>query len=75
MPLAPWTSRRPVTPRPRAFLPAIVLLLSGSALGALDERAPLLPPLPREPSHWLGEPMSVESLRGRVTLLFVWTFG
>jgi hypothetical protein len=28
-----------------------------------------------DPKHWVGTPVSVRELRGRVVLLDVWTFG
>ena len=34
------------------------------------------PPFPTsDPSHWIGTPQSWGSLKGRVVLLDVWTFG
>jgi hypothetical protein len=61
----------------RAFLAALVALLCGAPtrpVGADPPGRPA-PPLPREASRWLGEPTSWDALRGRVTLVFVWTFG
>jgi hypothetical protein len=33
------------------------------------------PPFPKDPARWIGTPPTWESLRGRVVLLDVWTFG
>jgi hypothetical protein len=59
----------------RALLPAAVLLVGHGPLGLADTAAPLAPPLPRDASRWVGKPASWSELRGRVTLVFVWTFG
>jgi hypothetical protein len=59
--------------RPLAVVAAAALSLAGSRAPAADARP--APPLPREASRWVGEPVSWDSLRGRVALVFVWTFG
>lgn len=67
-----------MTPRARARDALIVgLLATGLAAprGGAADRLRDAPPLPTEPSRWVGEPTSWESLRGKVTLVFVWTFG
>jgi hypothetical protein len=66
-----------MSPSPR-WRPTLVagLLLLGLARPAVEaERSRTAPPLPTDPSRWVGPPTSWEALRGRVTLLFVWTFG
>jgi hypothetical protein len=62
--------------RARAGRIAAVLAAVGLAVAAsaADPVRPA-PPLPTEASRWVGEPTSWESLRGKVTLVFVWTFG
>jgi thiol-disulfide isomerase/thioredoxin len=45
----------------------------GSVGGHEGQRAPEIPNL--DPSAWAGPPASLASLRGRVVLLNVWTFG
>jgi hypothetical protein len=60
----------------RGVLLAVAALVAISATGGpndLPERA--APPLPRDPARWIGAPQSWDALRGRVTLVFVWTFG
>lgn len=52
------------------LLPAALLLLVPAGVAADDA-----PPLPSGQEHWVGAPASWPQLRGRVTLLFVWTFG
>ena len=61
--------------RARAVVAAVTLCwtLAGSLAPGGDARP--APPLPGEASRWVGEPASWDSLRGRVTLVFVWTFG
>ncbi len=61
--------------RLRTLLPAFAILACSSTLAVPGEEAPLAPPLPRETSRWVGKPVSFDELRGRVTLVFVWTFG
>ncbi|HUG51968.1 MAG TPA: hypothetical protein VMR21_00130 [Vicinamibacteria bacterium] len=52
------------------------ILLAGAASVEPLARPPLAPPFPTaEPSRWVGTPPTWESLRGRVVLLDVWTFG
>jgi hypothetical protein len=46
-----------------------LLLGQGPAHRALPEFSTL------DPKHWVGTPVSVRELRGRVVLLEVWTFG
>ena len=52
---------------------ALFFALAQSGVTAGDARP--APPLPTEASRWVGDPVSWESLRGKVTLVFVWTFG
>ena len=67
-----------MSPRVRAQgVLAVALLSIGLAApgaGRGDDVRPA-PPLPTEASRWVGPPTSWEALRGRVTLVFVWTFG
>jgi len=51
------------------------MALAPSIGSPAPEPARLAPPLPSEPSRWIGPPQTWDGLRGRVTLLFVWTFG
>jgi hypothetical protein len=56
---------------------AVALLSIGPTApgaGAFDDVRPA-PPLPTEASRWVGPPTTWEALGGRVTLVFVWTFG
>jgi hypothetical protein len=53
---------------------ASVLSVLLAAPAVADESRPA-PRLPTDASRWVGEPQSWESLRGQVTLVFVWTFG
>ncbi len=46
-----------------------LLLRGGSAPRTVPEFSSL------DPKHWVGTPVSVRELRGRVILLDVWTFG
>jgi hypothetical protein len=46
-----------------------LLLHQGPAHRAAPEFSTL------DPAHWVGTPVSVRELRGRVVLLDVWTFG
>jgi hypothetical protein len=42
----------------------------------LRREPPLAPPFPsQDPARWVGTPVRLEELRGRVVLLDVWTFG
>ena len=63
-----------MSPRPLTASTALALslFLAAPHLPAGDRSAP---PLPTETSRWVGEPQSWDSLRGKVTLVFVWTFG
>jgi hypothetical protein len=62
-------------------LPALAVL--AAALGIVSTIAPAggesrpvpAPRLPTDPKRWIGSPPTWESLRGRVVLLDVWTFG
>ena len=66
-----------MSPRTRTGTAAVTALLCLALAGAqaADDDARPAPPLPTEAARWVGEPASWESLRGRVTLVFVWTFG
>jgi hypothetical protein len=46
-----------------------LLLQKGPAHRSVPEFSTL------DPKHWVGTPVSVRELRGRVVLLEVWTFG
>jgi hypothetical protein len=59
----------------RLLLLALAPLVSQASPGLADVAAPLAPPLPGDASRWVGKPASWAGLRGRVTLVFVWTFG
>jgi len=62
--------------RARRVLTASVLLALGPSLGhPAPDPAKAGPPLPTKPSSWLGPPQTWHALRGRVVLVFVWTFG
>jgi hypothetical protein len=50
---------------------AVVSALTAAAVTA-SRRAPRFP---AGPDHWIGAPATWETLRGRVVLLDVWTFG
>ena len=50
-------------------LMSALLLRGGSAPRPVPEFSTL------DPKHWVGTPVSVRELRGRVILLDVWTFG
>jgi len=67
-----------MSPRPRAGSKLVIGLLTvglaAPGAGASDAFRPA-PPLPREASRWVGPPTSWDALRGKVTLVFVWTFG
>ncbi|HXB56955.1 MAG TPA: hypothetical protein VN461_19485 [Vicinamibacteria bacterium] len=54
---------------------AVTLALSALLLHAGPARrdVPEFPTL--DPKHWVGTPVSIRELRGRVVLLDVWTFG
>ena len=62
-------------------LPVLVALASAASLLAGltsaggSSNAPAAPAFPADPARWIGTPPSWESLRGRVVLLDVWTFG
>ena len=60
-----------------AFLAVVAgVLLAGASPAQPFADPPLAPPFPTaDPSRWLGTPPSWPSLRGRVVLLDVWTFG
>ena len=64
--------------RPGLF--SALLLLAGTlavvTATAADGRAPRAPKFPSSrPAAWIGAPATWESLRGRVVMLDVWTFG
>jgi hypothetical protein len=60
-----------------AFLPIAGLILGAGLSWAQESFRPA--PAPRfptsDPARWIGAPAAWESLRGRVVLLDVWTFG
>jgi hypothetical protein len=62
-------------------LAAVVALLGVASIrgGRLSAGGPArpkaAPPFPADPARWIGTPPTWESLRGRVVLLDVWTFG
>jgi hypothetical protein len=57
-----------------AIATAVLCLALAAARAGADDNRPA-PTLPTEASRWVGEPASWGSLRGSVTLVFVWTFG
>jgi hypothetical protein len=59
-------------PRPLVGL-LLWILLAPLPLGAGFREAPEFPT--RDPAHWLGAPVRMADLRGKVVLLDVWTFG
>jgi len=63
--------------RPARAARALVvgLLLVGASGARAADGLPAAPPLPTDSSRWVGPPTSWDALRGRVTLVFVWTFG
>ncbi len=70
-------ARRPAAPRPRPpfgigepMPPSAVLVGSAALLIAL---APEFPH--QDPARWVGTPVRLQDLRGKVVLLDVWTFG
>jgi len=55
---------------PRLLLPMLVSLMPALA------PAPAAPPFTSaDPRDWIGAPATWETLRGKVVLLHVWTFG
>jgi hypothetical protein len=52
---------------------AALLIAPRSAVGADAPRAPEFPH--QDPAHWVGAPVRLQDLRGKVVLLDVWTFG
>jgi hypothetical protein len=53
-----------------------LLLGAVLALGAGRPHKDDAPPFPtQDPKRWIGDPVSLRDLRGRVVLLEVWTFG
>jgi hypothetical protein len=53
-----------------------VVVLGTSLTGAGEPLRPVpAPRFPTDPARWIGAPVTWESLRGRVVLLDVWTFG
>lgn len=58
------------------LLAGVFLMLAPGTTGTAADKlrpAPEFPSLER--SSWVGDPVSMESLRGHVVLLSVWTFG
>lgn len=59
------------------WLPLAVL----AALTGTSGAEPIVPPRPAppfptvDPAHWVGTPPTWDSLRGKVVLIDVWTFG
>jgi hypothetical protein len=62
-------------------LPSLVVLVAGvgilAGISPLDgqSRPAPAPRFPTDQARWIGTPPTWESLRGRVVLLDVWTFG
>jgi hypothetical protein len=50
-------------------------ILAGLTSAGGSSPTPAAPPFPADPARWIGTPPTWESLRGRVVLLDVWTFG
>jgi hypothetical protein len=65
----------PVTAERAAIVPGLLSLLLAAQVTAEPFDVRPAPPLPTEAARWVGDPVSWESLRGKVTLVFVWTFG
>jgi hypothetical protein len=57
-----------------AMLGLAAILAGRTSAGGPSGRA-AAPPFPSDPARWIGTPPTWESLRGRVVLLDVWTFG
>jgi len=57
------------------LLVVTIVLGVGLAWGGGPTRPTPAPPFPKDPARWVGAPASWESLRGRVVLIDVWTFG
>ena len=58
-----------------AFLGLAWAIAFGCRAGVLAAERPA-PPFPSADTEaWLGQPQSLEALRGKVVLLDVWTFG
>lgn len=67
---APFGSSRART----VLIASAVLLLARQPADGGD--ALKAPPFPhQDPERWVGRPVRLEELRGRVVLLDVWTFG
>ena len=64
----------------RGSLPVLVVVVGATFIlaGLIRAGGPspsAAPPFPTDPARWIGTPPTWESLRGRVVLLDVWTFG
>ena len=60
----------------RWFLPLAAIALGAGLTWAREPLRPAAaPPFPTDPARWIGAPATWESLRGRVVVLDVWTFG
>ncbi len=60
---------------PRIGTPAIGLAFSVLILPQRPDHRAVPEFSTLDPGHWVGAPVSVRELRGRVVLLDVWTFG
>jgi hypothetical protein len=62
--------------RQASFFLACAVLLLASEPSAWSLEASKAPEFPhQDPSRWVGAPVRIEDLRGKVVLLDVWTFG
>jgi hypothetical protein len=55
------------------FWPCLLAVAPAASAMPKAEPAPEFPSL--DPEHWVGTPVSLRELRGKVVLLDVWTFG
>ena len=52
---------------------ALLFVSQGPAWSSEPRKAPEFPT--QDPSRWVGDPVRLANLRGKVVLLDVWTFG
>ena len=59
--------------RRAAILVALMISLARSGETARYDQAPEFPS--QDPKEWIGPPLSLKALEGKVVILDVWTFG